>query len=55
VSPELRQECIEVVEALVSAIEGEFSYPGWERNAGKGGVYDDVVRADKLVAELKRR
>jgi hypothetical protein len=53
-SPELRQECIEVVEALISVIVGEFGYSGWERNAGLGGVYDDVVRADKLLAELKR-
>jgi hypothetical protein len=54
VSPELRQECIEVLEQLVSLVEGEFAYGGWERNAGKGGSYDYCVRADKLIEELKR-
>jgi hypothetical protein len=48
--PELRQEFIEVIEGLVSYVEGEFSYPGWEdKPAAK--LCD---RADNLVDGLKR-
>jgi hypothetical protein len=51
VSPELRQECIEVVEALIAHLEDELAVMGGgiEGQPGK-----DVERADRLVAELKR-
>jgi hypothetical protein len=45
VSPELRQECIEVVEALVSVIEGDWTWAEQLRA---------LRRADRLLAELQR-
>jgi hypothetical protein len=48
-SPELRQEIIEVIEQLVSYVEGEFGYPGWEDNPA-AKLCD---RADKVVETVR--